>query len=72
MAVTETRLLLLGAVLLFEPVNGYQVRRELLSTASTIRRVEVTRPDRPGRPDGMHRPSRGLGGGSDGASDRLR
>lgn len=31
MAVTETRLLLLGAVLLFEPVNGYQVRRELLS-----------------------------------------
>ncbi|MGL5853560.1 MAG: PadR family transcriptional regulator, partial [Phycicoccus sp.] len=31
MAATETRLLLLGAVLLFEPVNGYQVRRELLS-----------------------------------------
>ncbi len=31
MAATETRLLLLGAVLLFEPVNGYQVRRELMS-----------------------------------------
>jgi DNA-binding PadR family transcriptional regulator len=31
MAATETRLLLLGAVMLFEPVNGYQVRRELLS-----------------------------------------
>jgi DNA-binding PadR family transcriptional regulator len=31
MAATETRLLLLGAVLLFEPVNGYQLRRELLS-----------------------------------------
>jgi DNA-binding PadR family transcriptional regulator len=31
MAATETRLLLLGAVMLFEPVNGYQLRRELLS-----------------------------------------
>jgi DNA-binding PadR family transcriptional regulator len=31
MATTETRLLLLGAVALFEPVNGYQIRRELLS-----------------------------------------
>ena len=31
MAATETRLLLLGGVLLFEPVNGYQPRRELLS-----------------------------------------
>lgn len=31
MAVTETRLLVLGAVMLFEPVNGYQIRRELLS-----------------------------------------
>ncbi len=31
MAVTETRLLVLGAVVLFEPVNGYQIRRELLS-----------------------------------------
>ena len=31
MAATETRLLLLGTVLLFEPVNGYQLRRELLS-----------------------------------------
>ncbi len=31
MAAIETRLLLLGAVLLFEPVNGYQLRRELLS-----------------------------------------
>jgi DNA-binding PadR family transcriptional regulator len=31
MAATETRLLLLGGVLLFEPVNGYQLRRELLS-----------------------------------------
>ncbi len=31
MAATETRLLLLGAVMIFEPVNGYQVRRELLS-----------------------------------------
>jgi DNA-binding PadR family transcriptional regulator len=29
--VHETRLLLLGAVALFEPVNGYQIRRELLS-----------------------------------------
>lgn len=28
---TETRLLLLGALALFEPVNAYQVRRELLS-----------------------------------------
>jgi DNA-binding PadR family transcriptional regulator len=29
--VIETRLLLLGAVALFEPVNGYQIRRELIS-----------------------------------------
>jgi hypothetical protein len=27
MAATETRLLVLGAVSLFEPVNGYQIRR---------------------------------------------
>ena len=31
MATTETRLLLLGAVAIFEPVNGYQIRRELMS-----------------------------------------
>ncbi|MGV9710748.1 PadR family transcriptional regulator [Gordonia sp. NPDC003424] len=31
MGATTTRLLLLGAVGLFEPVNGYQIRRELLS-----------------------------------------
>ena len=31
MAGSETRLLILGAVALFEPVNGYQIRRELLS-----------------------------------------
>jgi DNA-binding PadR family transcriptional regulator len=31
MAGQETRMLLLGAVELFEPVNGYQIRRELLS-----------------------------------------
>ncbi|ALG83928.1 PadR family transcriptional regulator [Gordonia phthalatica] len=31
MSVSTTRLLLLGAVGLFEPVNGYQIRRELLS-----------------------------------------
>lgn len=31
MAATETRLLVLGAVSLFEPVNGYQIRRELVS-----------------------------------------
>jgi DNA-binding PadR family transcriptional regulator len=31
MAAHETRILLLGAVALFEPVNGYQIRRELLS-----------------------------------------
>ena len=31
MAATETRLLVLGAVQLFEPVNGYQIRRELMS-----------------------------------------
>jgi DNA-binding PadR family transcriptional regulator len=31
MAATETRLLVLGAVRLFEPVNGYQIRRELMS-----------------------------------------
>ncbi|NYI44414.1 DNA-binding PadR family transcriptional regulator [Nocardioides aromaticivorans] len=31
MASTDTRMLLLGAVALFEPVNGYQIRRELLS-----------------------------------------
>jgi DNA-binding PadR family transcriptional regulator len=31
MAATETRLLLLGSVMIFEPVNGYQLRRELLS-----------------------------------------
>lgn len=31
MAGRETRMLLLGAVALFEPVNGYQIRRELLS-----------------------------------------
>jgi DNA-binding PadR family transcriptional regulator len=31
MPAQETRMLLLGAVALFEPVNGYQIRRELLS-----------------------------------------
>jgi DNA-binding PadR family transcriptional regulator len=31
MTAHETRLLLLGAVALFEPVNGYQIRRELVS-----------------------------------------
>jgi DNA-binding PadR family transcriptional regulator len=31
MATTETRMLLLGAVSIFEPVNGYQIRRELVS-----------------------------------------
>lgn len=31
MSAGTTRLLLLGAVNLFEPVNGYQIRRELLS-----------------------------------------
>jgi DNA-binding PadR family transcriptional regulator len=31
MAATETRMLLLGAVAIFEPVNGYQIRRELVS-----------------------------------------
>ncbi len=31
MAADETRLLVLGAVILFEPLNGYQLRRELLS-----------------------------------------
>jgi len=31
MAGHETRMLLLGAVALFEPVNGYQIRRELIS-----------------------------------------
>ncbi|WP_041546044.1 MULTISPECIES: PadR family transcriptional regulator [unclassified Nocardioides] len=31
MSAHETRMLLLGAVALFEPVNGYQIRRELLS-----------------------------------------
>lgn len=31
MAAAETRLLLLGAVAIFEPVNGYQIRRELMS-----------------------------------------
>lgn len=31
MARDETRLLVLGAVSLFEPVNGYQIRRELMS-----------------------------------------
>jgi DNA-binding PadR family transcriptional regulator len=31
MPANETRLLVLGAVLLFEPVNGYQIRRELMS-----------------------------------------
>ena len=31
MAVTETRLLVLGAVALFEPANGYLIRRELMS-----------------------------------------
>lgn len=31
MASTETRMLILGAVSYFEPVNGYQVRRELLT-----------------------------------------
>jgi DNA-binding PadR family transcriptional regulator len=30
-AATATRLLLLGAVAIFEPVNGYQIRRELVS-----------------------------------------
>jgi DNA-binding PadR family transcriptional regulator len=31
MAATETRLLLLGAVHIFGPVNGYQIRQELMS-----------------------------------------
>ncbi|GAB20491.1 putative PadR family transcriptional regulator [Gordonia effusa NBRC 100432] len=31
MAVSTTHMLLLGAVGLFEPVNGYQIRRELMS-----------------------------------------
>jgi DNA-binding PadR family transcriptional regulator len=31
MAAHDTRMLLLGAVALFEPVNGYQIRRELMS-----------------------------------------
>jgi DNA-binding PadR family transcriptional regulator len=31
MAARDTRLLVLGAVALFEPVNGYQIRRELTS-----------------------------------------
>ncbi len=31
MAATTTRMLLLGAVALFGPVNGYQIRRELMS-----------------------------------------
>jgi DNA-binding PadR family transcriptional regulator len=31
MATTETRMLLLGAVAIFEPVNGYQIRRELMT-----------------------------------------
>jgi DNA-binding PadR family transcriptional regulator len=31
MASSSTRMLLLGAVQLFEPVNGYQIRRELVS-----------------------------------------
>lgn len=31
MASSSTRMLLLGAVRLFEPVNGYQIRRELVS-----------------------------------------
>lgn len=31
MAGTETRMLLLGAVAMFEPINGYQIRRELIS-----------------------------------------
>jgi hypothetical protein len=31
MATTEPRLLLLGAVAIFEPVDGYQIRRELVS-----------------------------------------
>jgi len=31
MAVHTTRMLLLGAVAMFEPVNGYQIRRELVS-----------------------------------------
>lgn len=31
MSAHETRLLLLGAVAMFEPVNGYQIRRELVS-----------------------------------------
>ena len=31
MAANETRMLLLGAVAMFAPVNGYQIRRELVS-----------------------------------------
>jgi DNA-binding PadR family transcriptional regulator len=31
MAGSETRMLLLGAVAMFEPINGYQIRRELIS-----------------------------------------
>jgi DNA-binding PadR family transcriptional regulator len=31
MAAQDTRMLLLGAVAMFEPVNGYQIRRELVS-----------------------------------------
>ena len=31
MSATATRMLLLGAVAMFQPVNGYQIRRELMS-----------------------------------------
>jgi hypothetical protein len=31
MAANETRMLLLGVVAMFAPVNGYQIRRELVS-----------------------------------------
>ena len=62
MAATETRLLLLGTVMLFEPVNGYQLRRELLSWqvedwAHVNPGLDLLRAGHP-RPPGQPRPAR--------------
>ena len=64
MAVRETRMLLLGAVAMFEPVNGYQIRRELVSwQVDQWAHVNpgsiyhgLVRPDGRGLPD-PHRPA---------------
>ncbi|WP_278258376.1 hypothetical protein [Nocardioides convexus] len=73
MATHDTRMLLLGAVALFEPVNGYQIRREPAVLAgrglgARQPRLDLQRPVHvgpagprdPHRPGGRWAPGRGL------------